>query len=581
MITLSKQYRITCNDVARVVAGEQISIESETLELLGERRRQITRMIDECRMPAYGFNRGFGHNVDNAVSHERLAQLQKNLIRSHAAGVGPDSPREFVRAAMLLRIQSLIQGHSGVRPEVPVGLMNLLNKGITPAVPMFGSVGASGDLCPLSHISLGLIGEGMVWQSDCEKPIAAHIALRNAGLEPLELEMKEGLALNNGVQFSTAIGVICEMELRKLLKTASIATALTAQVMLASDDPYLAELHRLRPHSGAIVVAEWIWRVIQGSPMRDVHRSYAVDGEVQDPYNLRCAAQVLGTCYDLLSEARACFEVEMNSATDNPLLLEDPASPGSFTRIISGGHFHGMPVAVKMYNLMQAAAIMSSLSNMRCVRYVDQHRNKGLGSDLIWSALDEQTKATCSGMMIPEYVSASLSNFVCGSAMPSHLFSLSTDAGQEDHVSMSAGLAVRVWETLPRVAEVLAIELAFASQAHALRQAASSIPSKVVREIEGHSVINSLRSQLQAEIQRTLGAEGERIIPAVNFSYSYKWNADERRASPVSEEIISLVREVFPVVDMDRELSTQLIGLAKLVTSGSVVALAESRGAFV
>jgi histidine ammonia-lyase len=245
----------------------------------------------------------------------------------------------------------------------------------------------------------------------------------------------------------------------------------------------------------------------------------------------------LGTVCDLLTEARRTFEIEINSATDNPLLLQNPAElGGEFTRIVSGGHFHGMPVAVKLYNLMQALAIMASLSNTRCARFVDEARNLGLGSDLIWPLLDPGERATSSGMMLAEYASAALTNFIWGNAMPSHLFSLSTDAGQEDHVSMSAGLAVRISETIPRLAEALGIELAFCAQAAAIR------------------------------------AENKRL--PFDLPNARELTPEERRLSPVCERVIERIHQVFPVVQNDRILSPDLIALSGAVRRGEFVTIA-------
>jgi histidine ammonia-lyase len=201
---------------------------------------------------------------------------------------------------MLLRAQSLARGYSAVRPEVVESLLAFLNEGITPVVPMFGSVGASGDLAPLSHIGLALIGEGECFLEGSNQRVATTKALSTRGVSALDLGMKEGLALSNGVQYSTACGVLACATLRDLLKTEALATAITAQVMLASDQPFAEELHALRPHRGAKIVAQWIWNLLQNSPIRDSHRDYAIDAEIQDPYNLRCAAQILGACYDLI-----------------------------------------------------------------------------------------------------------------------------------------------------------------------------------------------------------------------------------------------------------------------------------------
>jgi histidine ammonia-lyase len=444
-------------------------------------------------------------------------------------------------------------------------LIGFLNHDITPVVPLYGSVGASGDLAPLSHIGLALIGEGECFVKNDSKAVPTAEALKKSGLSALALEMKEGLALSNGVQFSTACGVIAAAKLRELLKAEALATAMTAQVMLASDAPFLDELHALRPHRGAKVVARWIWDAMQNSPIRDSHRDPAVDASLQDPYNLRCAAQILGTCYDLIEEACAVFETEANSATDNPLLLRD--QKGEYTSIVSGGHFHGMPVAVKLYNLVQAATIIASLANVRCSRYIDGARNKGLGNDLAWPELDAAGRAISSAMMIPEYVSAALTNSLIGLSTPNHLFSIATNAGQEDHVSMSAGLAVRVLEMLPRVAEVIGIELAYVTQAAAIRRHTKLIPSKDL------SLTNpSIQSELAAFSQAVSKQFPNRQFkPTVRVLVEYELSEYATKLSPVSERILELVAGVFPAVKVDRVLSLELKRIATMVESGELV----------
>jgi histidine ammonia-lyase len=565
MVTLAHSQSLSIEAVLAVVNGTPVSLAPETHQLLQTRRAQVVAAVNQSGLPAYGFNRGFGHNVDRAAPAHELAQLQKNFMRSHSCGVGPAAQKEVVRATMLLRAQSLARGHSGVRPEVIEALLAFLNHDITPVVPMYGSVGASGDLAPLSHIGLALIGEGECFVKDAPKAIPTAEALKKAGLSALTLEMKEGLALSNGVQFSTACGVIAGAKLRELLKAEALATALTAQVMLASDAPFMAELHALRPHRGATVVARWIWDAMQNSPIRDAHRDPAVDSSLQDPYNLRCAAQILGSCYDLIEEACAVFETEANSATDNPLLLSD--QKGEYTSIVSGGHFHGMPVAVKLYNLVQAATIMSSLANVRCSRYIDGARNKGLGNDLAWPELDAAGRAISSAMMIPEYVSAALSNALLGLSTPSHLFSISTNAGQEDHVSMSAGLAVRVLEMLPRVSEVIGIELAYATQAAAIRRHTKSIPSQELLLADP-----KLQSDL-AVFSQALSKHlpSQRCKPTVRVFVEYELSEQATKLSPVSERILGLVGSVFPTVKVDRELSHELKRIASMVESGELV----------
>ncbi len=548
--------------------GAAVRLDPKTRAMIQARRKQIVSYVNAQQEPAYGFNRGFGHNVDVAVPHEDLAELQRNLIRSHSSGVGEPADKALVRAAMLLRAHSLAQGFSAVRAEVIEQIISLLNAGITPNVPRYGSVGASGDLAPLSHCALTMMGEGLAYDGKSSRLEDASKILKRHKLSPIKLEMKEGLALNNGVQFSNAAGIIAVAQMRNLLKHAVVATAISNQVLLGSDGAYDKRLLGLRPHRGAQVVGAWLRALIAGSPLREAHRPYAVDGEIQDPYNLRCAPQILGACFDLVEEAATTFEIEANSVTDNPLILESSDNAGSFTRIASGGHFHGMPVAVKLYNLIQAMGIISRLSNMRSARYVDEARNKGLPSDLVWPGLSDVVRARSSGMMIPEYVSAALTNAIWGAAMPSHLFSLTTDAGQEDHVSMSATLAMRVLDTLPRLSEVLAIELAFASQAAAIRKILPTIPSKRKFQVKSRAASKLLKS-LEATLQSEAG--NLRFKPHVKIKFNFELSSKERNLSPVSERVISRVKKIFPTVVEDRELSAELKALANEVSSGSLL----------
>ncbi|MEW6618685.1 MAG: aromatic amino acid ammonia-lyase [bacterium] len=343
--------KVSLDDVWRVAYGSEIEIDSKALDIIEKRRKDVIDEIIKNPKPAYGFNRGFGHNVDIPVPQQRYSELQNNLIRSHSCGVGDVTPIEVVRAAMFLRVISLSQGYSGVRPEVIKKLIEMLNKKITPVVPKFGSVGASGDLAPMSHIALAMIGEGDVFVgSDKDRKKANNV------FTPISLEMKEGLALNNGVQYSTAFGILAYFKMIDILKSATVITAISTQVMLGADTCFNPEFHELRPHRGALKVSKWVWELMKDSPIRKAHSDFDIDGEVQDPYNIRCAAQILGTCYDLIEETRRALEVETNSVTDNPLIFPN-TEDNKFINIISVGHFHGMPVAVKLYNLIQAIGI--------------------------------------------------------------------------------------------------------------------------------------------------------------------------------------------------------------------------------
>lgn len=565
---------ITLEEVYDVANGSLVEFTNQTYEMLDNRRKQIVDYIEQTAQPAYGFNRGFGGNVDKAVDPDRLLELQRNLIRSHACGTGNPAPIKIVRAAMFLRAVSLAKGHSGIRSTLVKTIVDMLNKQITAVVPRHGSVGASGDLAQLSHMALAMIGEGeaFVGIGENRKRMPASEALKRNNIKPISLEMKEGLALNNGLQYSTAFGIISYFKLLSLLKTASIITASSTQVMLGSDQPFLPELHELRPHNGSVKVANWIWNLLQNSPIIQAHRTYNIDGEIQDPYNIRCAAQILGTCHDLLEEARNTFETEVNSVTDNPLILAEPENPDQYTRIVSGGHFHGMPIAVKLYNLMQCMGIMSRLSNMRCARFVDHMRNKGLPRDLKWPLMCEDDDATRSGMMIPEYANASLTNFIWGACMPSHLFSLSTDGGQEDHVSMSAGLAVRIWETLPRLSEALAIELALASQAAAIRKEMDYIPTKITLNTNQRGITGKARRAFKDAIHQVLG--GGPFDVQLDVRLKYNWQNEQRELNPVCTEVIEKVHELYPIVMQDRYMSDELKTLSNAISDGIFVEIA-------
>ena len=557
----------------------KITLDPDTRSLLWERRNQLEQYISDQDYPAYGFNRGFGHNVDLAVGHDLLPELQKNLIISHAVGLGDPIPESLVRYMIFFRAQSLCRGYSGVRPELVEQLLQMLNHDILPLVPEMGSVGASGDLAPLSHMALALIGEGKVkYQGRIMK---ATTALRKAGMQPIKLEMKEGLALNNGIQFMSAIGIHCCRQMQIYLKSACIHTAMTAQVMLATEEPFREDLHRLRPHPGSVKTARWIFDLMKDSPLREAHREYRIDGEIQDPYNIRCAAQILGPCAELIDECEAAILKEVNSVTDNPIILPagntngwDPADPyyGKPVDIVSGGHFHGMPIAVRIYNLMQAMGIMAGLTNQRCARFVDENRNKGLGRDLKWPELPDQIKAISSAMMMPEYSSAALANAIWGEAMPNHLFNISTNSGQEDHVSMGAGLAIRVMKTLPKMGQLLAVEMAYIIQAAAIRKQLDHIPSRA-------PVSDAVKQKL-AEIEEEV--QDLKVPFALKFHFQEQYPVDpkQRKLNTVGEKILDKLSPVFPAVKTDTILSDRLQSLAELISAGNVVDLAASEISF-
>lgn len=565
-ITLDHTTTLKLDEIIKVGIGKAKAVlANDTREMLASRRAEIESHIRDEEVPAYGFNRGFGHNVDLSVKAEQLSDLQENLIVSHAVGAGEPMDETVVRVTMLLRANSLSRGFSGVRPELVEAILDMLNAGITPVVPELGSVGASGDLAPLSHIALALIGRGTVTYEG--ETLPAETALKRANLAPFKLAMKEGLALTNGVQFMNAIGIMACHKLKTLLKTACVNTALAAQVMLAPDTYYRPDFHAVRPHPGAVRVADWVWTLMQDSPIRNAHRDFKTDGQVQDPYNIRCAAQVLGAAHDLITQAEASLLVEANSATDNPILLPD--ANGLYTDVVSGGHFHGMPVAVQVYNLMQAMGVIASLSHQRSVRFVDPMRNKGLGRDLKWPGLSDDDKSISSGMMMLEYASASLLNSLWGDAMPNHLFNISTNSGQEDHVSMGTGLAVRLLKALPKAAHIMSIELAYILQAIAIRKKLDTIPTEAeLPEWVGEDL---------AGLKERMNGHGEGVVFDARVIREHPLTADEKRLSPACETLYATLREqkYFPVVERDRYMAEDVARLASAVAEGRVLEIVE------
>ncbi len=330
--------------------------------------------------------------------------------------------------------------------------------------------------------------------------------------------MKEGLALNNGCQYANAWGALATAQMRRLIEAAALTTALHVQALRGAGRPFRADLHRLRAHAGSQTLARWVFELLEGYGLQDVSTDvkYAFDGRIQDPYNLRCAAQVLGPCFDLIARAEATMVAEARSVTDNPIDLNTAAESYNLDEITSGGHFHGMPVAVDAYGLLQAAGIMARLSNLRCARIVDNNRNKGLGPQM----RGPNPSPAQSGLMIAEYTTAGLCNHIWALASPSHLMSLSTDSGQEDHVSMAANVAMRAHEAGEHLSRILAIEMAFASQAEHVR----------ANNPEDKPIALGARTQLALE----------------------------------------KVRETFPLVGEDRELTWDIEKLAEKVLSGEI-----------
>ncbi len=434
-----------------------------------ERARELVERLADDPHPHYGISTGFGALATTFIAPDRRRQLQASLIRSHAAGTGEEVEREVVRALMLLRLQTLASGHTGVRPVVVDTYAAMLDAGITPVVREYGSLGCSGDLAPLSHVALAAMGEGEVRVGD--RVLDAAVALAEAGLEPLVLEEKEGLALINGTDGMLGMLSLALCDLDVLLTTADVAAALSVESQLGTDAVFAADLMALRPHDGQAASAAHLRAFLADSPIVASHRDPAVCTRVQDAYSLRCAPQVHGAARDTLDHARRVAERELASVVDNPVITGDG-------RVESNGNFHGAPVAYVLDFLAIAVADVASISERRTDRALDRARSNGLPPFLA----DEV--GVDSGLMIAQYAAAGIVSELKRLAVPASVDSIPSSAMQEDHVSMGWGAARKLRRALDGLARVLAVEVITGCRALDLRAPLQPAPAtRAVRDL--------------------------------------------------------------------------------------------------
>ncbi len=432
--------------VASVALGRARATAGEDLEQRLAPARQIVDEAVESEAVVYGITTGFGALATTHIGKSETEALQYNLLRSHATGVGSPVPDEVVRGMLLLRARTLAQGHSGVRPIVVQKLLEMLDRDILPVVPSQGSVGASGDLAPFAHLALPLIGEGLVRVEG--KPMDPS----EAGLEPIRLLTKEGLSLLNGTEGMAAMGAIALHKARGLTTAGDIAAALSVEALLGSARPFRPEIHALRPHPGQVASARRIAGLLEGSQIIASH-SDDFDHAVQDAYSLRCAPQVHGAVTDTLDHMERVLTVEMSSVVDNPIVFPDSGE------VLSGGNFHGEPLAFVFDFATIAVSELASISERRTDRMLDPSRSQGLPPFLAAQPGVE------SGYMITQYVQAALVAENKVLAHPASVDTIPTSAGQEDHVSMGWGGARKLATVLDNVRRVLAIEILCAVQA--------------------------------------------------------------------------------------------------------------------
>jgi histidine ammonia-lyase len=435
---------VSSADVLAVARHDaRVELAEATVAAMG-RSRAIVDTIEASGRPVYGVSTGFGALANTFIAPERRAELQHALIRSHAAGVGAPMPREVVRAMMLLRVRSLALGLSGVRPALAHGLVDLLNADITPWVPEHGSLGASGDLAPLAHCALVLLGEGWVLGKDGAR-ISAAEALHAAGLEPLDLAAKEGLALINGTDGMLGMLLLAIEDARHLFVLADVTAALAIEAMLGSERPFLPELHTIRPHPGQAASAANIHRLLQDSAIMDSHRDDLAHA-VQDAYSMRCAPQVAGAARDTLDFVTTTAARELRSVVDNPVVLTDG-------RVESTGNFHGAPLGFAADFLAVAAAEVGAIAERRVDRLLDVTRSRALPPFLSPDA------GVNSGLMIAQYTAAGIVAENRRLAAPASVDSLPTSGMQEDHVSMGWAATKKLRTVLDNLTSLLAVEL--------------------------------------------------------------------------------------------------------------------------
>ena len=438
------------NELAHILdTRSPIALDKEALAAVKRSHAYLKERLNKSDEPIYGVNTGFGSLYNTSIAKKDLAQLQKNLVMSHACGSGDPVPAEIVRAMLVLKVQNMAFGHSAVAPTTVQRLIDMYNGDVLPVVYERGSLGASGDLAPLAHLSLPLIGLGEVMVEG--KRMSSALALKKLGWKPVELGPKEGLALLNGTQFMNAYAALLTLKANRLAQFADIIAAISLDAYDGRIEPFHASVHAVRPHPGQAVVAGHMRELLKGSGL--IKRKKA---HVQDPYSFRCIPQVHGASRDAIAYVEGVVDRQLESVTDNPTVFDDE------DLVISAGNFHGQPLALALDFLAIAVAELGSISERRTYKLIGGQR--GLPAFLV------AHPGLNSGFMIPQYTSASLVSANKQRCMPNSVDTIDSSNGQEDHVSMGAAAAIKTWQVLEDVERILAIELFTAAQALEFRR---------------------------------------------------------------------------------------------------------------
>ncbi|AVP96128.1 histidine ammonia-lyase [Ahniella affigens] len=612
------------SQVAALADGAAVHLAPDALERVAHAASFLSEQVRR-QEPIYGVTTGFGSNADkllgarrarddlpggNPEQHERdlLEELQHNLVITHAVCVGEPFPETVVRAMLGIRINTLLRGHSGIRVETLQALAELLNRDVIPVIPRKGSVGASGDLAPLSHLAMVLLGEGEAFVGGLRK--SGREALQEVGLQPVRLSFKEGLALNNGTTQMLATGALALNRLEHLLQLAELAAAMTLEAFAGRSGALVDDVHQLRPHPGQIHSAKAVRALIEGSTLVDIayhlvprFSSWLADSwqtpaaqaqrfdiswdyvppsqrhgrenfykrflpfkggkkhQPQDAYCLRCMPQVHGAVRDAFDQACRVFDVELNAVTDNPLVFPDRAAREIEDQVISAGHFHGMPLALAMSYVKAAIPVLASISERRLNKLVDPATNDGLPAFLIGNE-----DATDSGFMIVQYTAAALVNDLASRAHPASVYSIPTSANAEDHVSMGANEARHVLDMLEDLEHVLALELYTAAQALEYRRDMLNAARELGRSGNVSALISKIRNAPRTDAVERAQFESEVAALAQALAES-----DDFQPSKRVQRAFERIRQHIPFMAMDRAMDGDIRAILKLVASGSLL----------
>ena len=623
---------LTRAQLVAVARGATVELDPAALQAV---ERAASFLAEQVRReePIYGVSTGFGSNADKLLGGHPLRdpgpgasdapralheELQTNLIVTHAVCVGEPFAPEVVRAMLCIRINTLLRGHSGVRVATLEALAAMLNAGVVPVVPELGSVGASGDLAPLSHLAIVLLGGGEAW-FDGER-LHGDEALRRAGLAPVTLSYKEGLALNNGTAQMLACGVLALQQLDELLDTADLAAAMTIDAFAGRLGAFAEEVHALRPHPGQVHVAGRLRALLDGSTLAGIayhlvprfrqwepgswddpaQRDLTFDigwdwvparqrhgrnkfyervrpfrggkkHQPQDSYSLRCVPQVHGAVRDAVAQAMRVFDIELNAVTDNPLVFPDaPAGEGEAgqveDRVISAGHFHGMPLALAMSYVKASIPVLASISERRLNKLVDPATSDGLPPFLIGNE-----DGTESGHMIVQYTAAAIVNDLASRAMPASVYSIPTSANAEDHVSMGANEARHVLSMAADLGKVLALELYTAAQALDLRRDMINAARDLARSTDAEGFAAKVGGQPRG------GQDLETFLDEVEGLRAELATADPFTPGMAVAAVHAALRDHIPFLGRDRALDAEVATAVRLVADGTL--LAAGRGA--